>query len=179
MAEVLQPYSVTQFNKILDLHDASTVFHAKDGMKFVNDVFGPLVKKHGLEAKLGISIAHRHFSLKGSEKLVELNNIAVPWKNQDGDDNHTGGNILPNAWLLVDGKLMPYEFFFSPTGKEKTLDLTQEKFRAFLDQFVAAAKDSNLDDVVALRMFPYLGYKGGMELTEGRANIVLKPGQVG
>ncbi len=178
MAEVVQPYSVAQFNQISDLYEAKKAFHAKDGLKFIREVFGPLVLKHGLEAQLGITILHRHFALKEPEKLVEFNNISLPWKNQASDDSHSGGKILPNAWLLDNGKLMPYEFFFSPFNQEKSIDLTQDKVRAFLDEFVKAAKYSSLDRVVALRLFPYIGYEGGLEFSEGRANIVLKPGQV-
>ncbi|KAF7506890.1 hypothetical protein GJ744_011131 [Endocarpon pusillum] len=177
MTEILQPYSVSEFNKIPDLYQGTTAFHAKDGMRFVNEVFGPLVLKHGLEAQLGITILHRHFDLKDPEKLVEFNNISLPWKNQDQDDSHSGGKILPNAWLLNDGKLMPYEFFFSPFNQVKSLDLTQDKVRAFLDEFVKAAKYSSLDGTVALKMFPGPGFRGGLEFSEDRANIVLKPGQ--
>lgn len=178
MAEILQPYSVSQFNRFPDLQQATTNFHSKDGLRFVGDVFGPLVLKYGLEDQLGITILHRHFALQEPEKIVEFNNISLPWKNQADDDSHSGGMILPNAWLLDHDKLMPYEFFFSPFNQEKSVDLTQDKVRAFLDDFVKAAKHSKLDGVVALRMFPYVGYEGGLEFSEGRANIVLKPGQV-
>jgi len=218
MADVLQPYSVAEFNKIPDLYHANTAFLDKDGEKFVRDVFCPLVLKHGLEDYLGAGMLHRHFPLKESEKLVEFNNISMPWSHQGSDDSHSGGMILPRAWLLKDDKLMPYEFFFSPPNKkksldlnkeesldltkEKSLDLTKEKSLdltevasldlneekplnlnekrvvAFLDEFVKAAKCSDLDRVVALRLFPGGGYQGGLEFTEDRANIILKPGQV-
>lgn len=178
MADILQPYSVSQFNQIPDLYKAKTTFHAKDGVKFVREVFGPLVLKHGLEATLGITILHRHFALQEPEKLVEFNNISLPWKNQSSDDTHSGGKILANAWLLNDGKLMPYEYFFSPMNQEESLDLTQNRVRAFLDEFIKAAKYSKLEGVVALRMFPFVGYSGGLEFSEGRSNIVLKPGEV-
>jgi hypothetical protein len=54
-AEVLQPYSVRRFNAILDLVDARDTFAAKDGEAFVNFVFITLVKKRGLEEKVGLS----------------------------------------------------------------------------------------------------------------------------
>lgn len=178
MADILQPYSVPQFNKIPDLYEAKTVFNAKDGLKFVQEVFRPLVLKHGLEAQLEITILHRHFALQEPEKLVEFNNISLQWNKQASDDSHSRGKILPNAWLLDDDKLMPYEFFFSPFNQDKSVDLTQDKVRDFMDEFVRAAKYSSLYRVVALRMFPHIGYQGGMEFSEGRSNIVLKPGQV-
>jgi hypothetical protein len=78
MAEVLQPYSVQHFNAILDLADAPDTFAAKDGEAFVNSVFIALVKKHGLEEKVGLSFLHRHFDLEDGEKLVEHHNISTP-----------------------------------------------------------------------------------------------------
>lgn len=178
MAEVERPYSVVEFNKIPDLHSATESFNANDGMEFVNKVFGPLVLKHGLEAQLGITVLHRHFRLEESEKLVEFNNVSVPWKLRDQNDTPSGGKILPNAWLLKDGKLMPYEFFFSPLAKDNSVDLTYDKIQAFLEEFVKSAKYSKLDQIIGLRMFPGKGFQGGLEFTEDRANIVLEPGQV-
>ncbi|KAF7509407.1 hypothetical protein GJ744_008130 [Endocarpon pusillum] len=84
---------------------------------------------------------------------------------------------LANAWLLKDGKLMPYEFFFSPLAKDSSVDLTHDNIQAFLEEFVKSAKFSKLDGIIALRMFPGKGYRGGLEFTEDRANIVLEPGQ--
>jgi hypothetical protein len=186
MADILQPYSVDEFNKIPDLHKAHTDFVAKDGKKFVCEVFRPLVEKYKLQGEFGIGILHRHSTLIESEKLVEVNNVSIPWNHEGSDDSHPAGRILPMSWLLNDGKVMPYEFFFLPHHEEnhvalnekKSIDLTIEKFRNFLDEFAKAAKCSGLDRVVALRLFPYPGYRGGMEFTVDRINIVLKPGQV-
>jgi hypothetical protein len=154
MASVLQPCSVAGFNKIPDLHPAKTAFHANDGPRFLCEVFRPLVEKHELTSQFGIGILHRHSALKDREKLVEFNNMSTPWKNQASDDSHFGGKIYPMAWLLTDGKLMPNEFFFSPLDQKKPVDLIQDRFRLFLDEFVKAARYSNLDGIVALRMFP-------------------------
>jgi hypothetical protein len=178
MADILQPYSVADFNKIPDLHGASQAFLDRDGEKFVRDVFGPLVIKHELQNNLGIGILHRHFALKEEEKLVEYKSTSVPFDRLASDGSFFGGKILPMAWQLNDGKLMPYEFFFAPLETGKLFDLTGDKIVAFLDEFVKAAKSFHLDRVVALRLFPYPGYEGGLELSQGRANIVLNPGEV-
>ena len=71
---------------------------------------------------------------------------------------------------------MPYEFF-SPFNQEKSVDLTQDGVPAFLGEFVKAAKYSSIDGIVALKMFPGMGFRG-LEFSEGRANIILKTGQV-
>lgn len=57
--------------------DARDTFAAKDGESFVTFVFITLVKKRGLEEKVGLSFLHRLFDLEDGEKLVELHNISM------------------------------------------------------------------------------------------------------
>jgi len=94
MAEVLQSYSTHAFNTLPELHPAQDSFTSKGGKHLVDEVFKPMIEKHKLEAKLGVGLLHRHFDLEGSEKLVEFNNISLPW-NSDREDSHNGGKILP------------------------------------------------------------------------------------
>ncbi len=56
----------------------------------------------------GAGPVHRHLVLNDNEKLAEFNNIPVPWHLQKGDE-HTGGRLLPSAWLITEGRLVPYE----------------------------------------------------------------------
>jgi hypothetical protein len=64
-------YNVRRFNAIPDLTNTRDTFAAKDGEVFVSSVFIPLVKKHGLEEKVGLSLLHHHINLKDGEKLAE------------------------------------------------------------------------------------------------------------
>ena len=64
-------YSVRRFNAIPDLTNTRDTFAAKDGEAFISSVFILLVKKHGLEEKVGLSLLHHHLNLKDGEKLVE------------------------------------------------------------------------------------------------------------
>jgi hypothetical protein len=248
--QILQPYDPSHFNTIPYLHEVSKSFQAKNGAEFVEKVFKPLILKHNLESQLGIGLLHRHFDLKGFEKLVELNNISTPWAVK-GED-HMDGKILPCSWLISGGgKLMPYEFFFSPGPSDgepdgssgsssgsgnggaggsgsnpkprpvidsldltesgsggngggsgggdgggsggggsgggsgggfdpnvyKSLDLTESRVRAFLDEFLLAMEFHDLNGTLALRLFPGPSYAAGHEITHGRTNIVLTPEQ--
>jgi hypothetical protein len=175
MAEVQEAYSTHLYNSIPDLHDARDSFTAKGGADSVNSVFKPLILKHQLEAVLGVGLLHRHFDLRDNEKLVEFNNISIPWRHQQGDD-HTGGKLLPSAWLIKEGRLIPYEFYFSPLGLDNGVDLT--KFALFLCEFIESVKALELDKTMALRVFPQVNFTGALEITEGRANINLTPDQV-
>ncbi|KAI5777190.1 hypothetical protein EDC01DRAFT_679817 [Geopyxis carbonaria] len=177
MAAILQPYSTHIFNTIPSLHDSATAFQTLDGQALVTSVFKPLIEKHSLEGVLGVGLLHRHFDLSGPEKLVEFNNVATPWKHYHDGDQHTGGRIVPNGWMFTgDGKLMPFEFFFSPLGREAPVDL--EQLQSFVEEFRQLVDANRLHGLVCLRLFPHAGYSGGLEITEGRTNINLTPGQI-
>lgn len=171
----MHSYSTHLFNTFPDLHTVQERFQSKSGMDLINALFRPMVEKHHLEAKLGVGLLHRHFELRGNEKLVEFNNISLPWSSQAGD-NHSGGKIIPNAWAVCDGKIIPYEFYFSPLGHDHSFDFDQ--VTAFLTEFVQAIEERGLDKIIAIRLFPHEGFTGALELTEGRANINLSPNQV-
>ena len=177
MAEVLLPFHYEQFNKLPSLHTSTTTFSQKNGMDFVDKTFRSLVEKHKLQDRLGVGLAHRHFSLNSDEMLVEFNNIATPWKDVKGDQYGPMGKVVPTAWLITGDKLMPYEFSFTPLGKEKAFDFTN--LGSFLTEFVKIAKEIGLNEVIALRLFPGQDFKGYLEITNGRSNIVLNPDQVG
>lgn len=175
MAEVLQPYSTNIFNTIPELHKARDSFTSKDGKALVDKVFRPMIESHKLEAKLGVGLLHRHFDLNGSEKLVEFNNISLPW-NSDNGDGHNGGKVLPNAWVVRDGKLIPYEFYFSPLGRDSHFDF--DTVGPFIREFMQTVAEYDLEQTICLRLFPHVGFTGALEVTEGRANINLSPDQV-
>jgi hypothetical protein len=175
MAAVLQPYSTDAFNTLPDLHTAQESFVSKNGMDLVDNLYKPMIEKYQLEAKLGVGLLHRHFDLEGSEKLVEFNNISLPWQNHNGDD-YSGGKIVPNAWAVSGNKLLPYEFYYSPLGRDSPFDF--DATSKFLSEFMQATSELGLEHTLCLRLFPHVGFTGALELTEGRANINLSPDQV-
>lgn len=95
MAEVLQSYNAEVFNTLPDLPTAEESFVSKGGPDLLDNVLKPMIERYQLESKFGVGLLHRHFELEDSEKLVEFNNISLPW-NSDSDD-HSGGKILPSA----------------------------------------------------------------------------------
>jgi len=194
MTSVLLPYSTSHFNNLPSLHGATTEFASKSGRAFFDDVFAPLVIKHGLESKVGLGLLHRHFRLKRAEKMVEFNDVSTPWttttttsaeseeeeeEDKGGPHEHLGGEVLPCAWLLRGGKFMPYEFFYSPMGcRRASVDLDGPDVRAFLAEFVDAAESAGVAGVVALRLYPeYADCNEALEMTQGRSYITLKRGQ--
>ncbi len=174
MAEVLQPYNAGVFNTLPDLPTAEESFVSKGGPDLVDKVLKPMIERYQLESKLGVGLLHRHFELEDSEKLVEFNNISLPWTS-NGDD-HSGGKILPSAWAVKDGGLTPYEFYYSPLGRDTHFNF--DTAEPFVRQFIQAIGESNFEQTLSLRLFPGEGFSGALEITEGRANINLLPDQV-
>lgn len=172
MAEILHPYNVHHFNNMPYLAEAEEAFTTNNGPDFVEHVFRPLLMKHKLETKLGLGLLHRHFKLDEPERLVEINNVSTPW----AEGAFVKANTAPSGWLIRGGKLMPYEFHFSPADDHATFDI--KSAQPFIDEFLLAAKTAGVEDIVALRLFPGQGYRGCLEVTQDRANINLVPGQV-
>ena len=105
-------------------------------------IVNSMVEKYQLEAKLGVGLLHCHVNLQDSEKLVEFNNISLPWKNQNGDD-HSGGKIVPNAGAVNGDKLFPYEFYCSPLGRDSPFDF--EATGSFLSEFMPTTPEFGLE----------------------------------
>jgi hypothetical protein len=175
MADVMSAYYPESFQNIPDLHRATEKFTREGGTTFIEVVLKPLILKYKLEAVFGIGLLHRHFDLDATEKLVEFNNISTPWRHQQ-DDIHSGGKIMSNGWMIEGEQLMLYEFYFSPLGRDGAVEFT--KLAPFVSEFCNSIKRAGFEDVLALRLFPHLGFEGGLEITEGRANINLTPDQV-
>ena len=174
MADIEKPYSTSVFNSLPELHHAHEDFVANGGPELVNNVLGPLIVQHRLEFTLGVGLLHRHFDLSDKEKLVEFNNVSMPWMHQQGD-RHSGGRILPCAWMIDGTGLVPYEFYFSPLCHDTKADLAV--MAPFLHNFIRCTKDEGLEETIGLRFFPRPGFTGALEMTEGRANINLTPDQ--
>ena len=178
MTDIEKPYSVHLFNQLPGIEESHTTFESKNGLDFINSVIKPMIAKYSLEEVLGVTLLHNHFDLREGERMVEVNNISVPW-GPSADDELMGGSIRPAAWLIdEDGKLMPYEFSFSAVEPKIATDLNSNNVKSFAKDFVEAVKAEKLEKVVGIRVFPYPGFQGGLEFTKGRANIVLSPGQV-
>ncbi len=141
MAQVLQPYRADVFNTLPDLPTAEKNFASGGGPDLVDKVLKPMMERYQLKSKLGVGLLHRHFELQDSEKLVEFNNISLPW-NSNGDE-HSGGKILPSAWAVKDGSLTPYEFYYSPLGRDSHFNF--DTAEPFVRQFIQAIRKSKFE----------------------------------
>ena len=104
MAGPLHAYSSDMFNELPDLPMAEESFVSKGGTDLVDKILRPIIEKYQLQGKFVVGLLQRHFELDGSEKLVEFNNISLPWKVTS--DEYSGGGIVPSAWAICKGGLL-------------------------------------------------------------------------
>lgn len=92
-------------DNIPSLHTANKVFHSNDGPRFVDGQLKPLLIENGVAGKFEAGLVHCHSHLTQGEGMVEFNGTSTPWLL--GKRNTLGGNVIPMAWSLMDGALLP------------------------------------------------------------------------
>lgn len=146
-------------------------------MLFLNYSF----EKYKLEKVVGVGLLHRHFDLYDNEMLVEFNDISTPWLtaecNISSISSSAGGSVVPNGFYVSRGILVPYEFAFIPMSREREIDLDAPILLEFAGKFIRLIQDHGLENIVALRVLQNPDVDGLLEMTKGRTNINLKPGQ--
>lgn len=179
------PYSSEAFHKIPDLFPVRNAFADRNGLKFVKEVLGPLIQERGLEEVFGVGLVHRHFDIDSKTKLVEFNNVTAAWVlDEDQVNNVLGSNsvVYETSWALDDReKWMPYEFAYAPTGPTENnniVNFKDQKYQQFISEYTAAIKEAGYEKLLGLRAWPGKDFRGGLEITEGTVNIILKPGEV-
>lgn len=190
---VTVPYCSKVFHAIGDLRPSADQLNDLNGTAWIKTVGKDLLKKHGMNETFGIGLLHRHFDIDDNQILVEFNNITLPWKTAMIAPEEDGSTISATSWKLIpqsDDKFawMPYEFKWEPAVKPEAalesastsvpIDLNLEKYKTFLEEFSAALRKEGLEKVLGLRVWPGQGFRGGLERTEGKANIFLNPDQV-
>jgi hypothetical protein len=128
-----------------------------------------------MDRTFGLILLHRHFDLDANERLVDYGGTSVPWRL-----SKTSGNIRASCWLLsVDGAIRPYEFCYASSRDEVTEpDLANMDQQAFFSAFKKLLGKYNAEDLWGLCRYPGDDFPGRVEVTEGRANINLKPEDV-
>jgi len=173
---VIFPYAVDAFNDIPDLQSSEQKFISCEGQKYVENGFAQLFNKHKMTQKFNLVLLHRHGRLLSEQAMVDTNGTSVPWTVkhtfEDGDDYPKwNGAIFPTSWLVRDGRLMPYEFSFSP---QNTSGTTSSRLGvadiAFVLDFVDYIEKHNLGRLFGLSLW-HDSQQKTLEITEGTANI--------
>ncbi|KAF2240344.1 hypothetical protein BU26DRAFT_498111 [Trematosphaeria pertusa] len=169
MTVALAPYSHDYFQSLPNLNTARDAFIESDGPKLVEEIFRPLFTNSGMDRHFGLAMMHRHSNLRAGQIMVTYNNTSTPWNATPGE-----GMDKPQPMILglsPEGKLVPTEFRYSKGHK---LEIG-EKELAFAAKLMAELDKLGLRQLFGLREYPGDDFEGTCEITEGLANINLKP----
>lgn len=137
----------------------------------IRDVF----LKHSMQERYGVSLLHRHFDMDPEERLVEYHDVSTPWRLSNTEDPVVpalGGYIVPQNFKLEGGKSTPFEFAMQYEKPESDDDASPE----FLNDLSQVLETHNLSNVLGLRRrSPETDLT--LEVTQGRANIMVLPGK--
>jgi hypothetical protein len=67
---------------------------------------------------------------------------------------------------------------FAASGAKSVVSLDSDAIKPFAHEFVRALKNARFEKVVGLSVYPHPGFRGGLEITRGRVNVTLSPGEV-
>jgi hypothetical protein len=171
----LDSYNPEAFNKLPSISDAVAKFDALDGDTLVSTSFRELFLRHNMDRTFGLILLHRHFELDLNERLVSYGDTSVPWQL-----SKISKHIMPSNWLLSgDGAIRPYEFCYAPAVDEATgPNLANSDQRAFFGALLELLYEHKAEDLWGLCRYPGDDFPGRVEVTEGRANINLRPEDV-
>lgn len=172
MAVVIAPYSHDHFQSLPDLSVARNTFAQLDGKLLVDEVFRPFFIQCGMDRTFKLAMQHRHFDILPRQKMVSYNNTTTAWDATPGEGMD---EPQPTIWSFSsDGSLAPTEFKYSKGHQfvfgEKELD--------FVDQFKKLLDQEGLTSLFGLCEYPGDDFEGTCEITNGHANINLKPKDV-
>lgn len=166
-------YQSSVYHALPSLHEANKTLRQQEGPRIIEGPLQALIRKYALGNTFAVSLVHRHFELKAGEKLVEFNSISTPW---NVDNKILGGIVEPTSWVSEGEEIRPYEFSFKPRTTEPEGILNVHK--AFVEAFFGLLIEYGLQGIVGLMRLPAAGFTGGLEVTQGRSNIILTPDQV-
>lgn len=119
----------------------------------------------------GIALLHKHFDIGKGERIVEYGHTSTPWKvGQEERDvlPQYAGHIVPRSFRLHQGAATAYEFAYSTTG-------TPSSESSFVTDGLEMLKNLGLDQIFGLRLLGDHNPHLSVEVTEGKANIMLSP----
>lgn len=108
---------------------------------------------------------------------MDLRSVSTPWKTGNDTDaviSKYNGYIVPRAMRSWKGGWGPYEFEFTESGSSGFA----EGSALFLQELSAFLHQSNLDQILGVRMLDSRDTNASVEVTEGRSNIMLTKGSV-
>ena len=181
--EFTEPYRVESFNLLPSLQESNDAFHARNGKVAVKSDFHDLFIRHNVAHLFGLALVHRHFALKTTELLVDVDGTSTAWDLPDAPEapgstqyKKHHGRIRPLSWTVNGDWLMPYEFYFDSDfllheGVE--FEGLRTMNPQFLQEFTHLLHLHSLNGVLGLRLLKDSHHRR-VEIAEGEANITFE-----
>ncbi|AEO56662.1 hypothetical protein MYCTH_78828 [Thermothelomyces thermophilus ATCC 42464] len=172
-------YSPDAYNSLPSLRAASGQLKELDGESVVSGPIRQLFVSHGVHKRFGVVLLHKHLDIGPTERLVEYGHTSIPWEVGDTTSyviDKYEGTIFPRSFRLMEGNFVPYEFgYFHERPHPVFLG---ERDSQFLKEFGSFLAEHQLDGVLGLRDLDQRDSKLNVEVTEGKANIMMPRGSV-
>ena len=152
------------FNFLPDIMESSDVFRNR----CTPEVFAQICQiflKHHVQHVCGLALLHQHFDLQQDEKLVNIDNVAIPIK-----DSVSNLSIAASRWALLGEQVIPYEI------TERVDEIGMDIHAAFLCELSNKLRSYGLVETLGLCSVESISgttAEPTMEFTSGRANITL------
>lgn len=172
-------YRPDAYNTLPSLLNASHQLNELDGISTVSGPIRQLFLDHGVQERFGVILLHKHLDMEPTERLVECGCTSSPWDVGDATSpvvNKYEGTIVPRSFRLMDGSFVPYEFGYLHEGQHPASE--EDSDAHFLQEFGRFLGEHQLDRVIGLRDLDQHDPKLNVEVTEGRANIMMPRGSV-
>jgi hypothetical protein len=158
MASV-EAYSVEHFRNLPQPHVSWAAFESAKIEQILSEDIAKLFHKHQVEGRFGITLLHSHDDLADNQRLVIVGRVMAPWSTTLMDvvkNEPSLGKIIPQAFLVKDGKFYPYEFVHLEPGELASSPQHGEDglgmFGDFMQEFAEIVERKRINGVIGLRL---------------------------
>lgn len=167
-------YRPEAYDTLPSLFEAAAAFQAKGARKHLETDIRQLFLDFNVHQRYGVSLLHKHFSIEATQRLVDCHHTATPWTCGDRSTStfeKYEGHIVPRSYRFYENGTSPYEFAFrAEASAPDDADFVRELGDLF--------EKLDLANLLGLRVLGDRDSELKVEVTEGKASIMLAPGAV-
>ncbi|KID68916.1 hypothetical protein MBR_08919, partial [Metarhizium brunneum ARSEF 3297] len=168
-------YNPEDYSSLPSLSAAFQQLQHKGGESIITGPIRDIFLSHGAQDAYGIALLHKHFDIRPTDRLVDIQNVSSPW--ETGGDiepvlKKYHGVIMPRSLRFSNGMLKPYEFDF--VEEERSMNMDEN----FLEKLLQFLQHSELDQVLGLRVLDSRDPGASIEVTERNSNIMIPLGAI-
>jgi hypothetical protein len=168
-------YSPAGYDTLPSLAEAAGEFKKRQAKQLLEGEIRQLFLDNNVQTLYGVSLLHKHFAIEAKQRLVDYHHVATPWTFDDESSEilqKYDGYIVPRTYRFFGNRKIPYEFAFQNEA------CSMEEDADFKEQFSDLLQKLDLAHLFGLRVLGDHDPNFPVEITEGRASIMLPRGAV-